>query len=417
MNRLDEKLGVPDNIVKLAIEIRAEILKLVDGIPSRIMKSKFNIKNQYKILLGSYDIDISDLSIKEFKFYITLNYFEGYQGNPELIGASYNNNIRYKDVKDIVIDTSDVTSANIGINVAIGKFGNIKQGILDSIKKLNSSVIAHELMHLYDSYKSKYNTIKSRSEYQSYQEVKFPGVISNFLHMLYYMTSIEMAVRPAEVYTDLVDNNITRKEFKQFMDSNKVMAMVKKARDFSLDEFREKIDADLELVNLLDNLVADGYERVSNDGISYDILYILLNNLFSEQAQVSNDLYKMYVRGNVVDFINSFFKFLNKGTDDEQAREKKADESFKKFVKSLMKYKDNPIKYFEELEKYLNFVGDKMYRKLNKLYGMLNEQVRNKCIIDWELYQSGNSYKIITKMVDFESLTIKENKENKKDKK
>ena len=57
-----------------------------------------------------------------------------------------------------------------------------------------------------------------------------------------------------------------------------------------------------------------------------------------------------------------------------------------------MKYKNNHDKYFDILEKRLNFAGKKMKRKLYKLYDMLDtDKKKTGDIFNWELHTKINS--------------------------
>lgn len=64
-----------------------------------------------------------------------------------------------------------------------------------------------------------------------------------------------------------------------------------------------------------------------------------------------------------------------------------AGENFDRIVKGYIKYQKNPQKYFEMLEKRLNFVGDKMIKKLAKLYDMTPDTKTQESIINWDLHQ------------------------------
>lgn len=76
------------------------------------------------------------------------------------------------------------------------------------------------------------------------------------------------------------------------------------------------------------------------------------------------------------------------GKGDIKAAEEKANKKFNQILKKYQKYERNPEKYFEYLEKYLNFVGRKTKRKLFKLYDMV-ENDKNS-IINWDLHNKIN---------------------------
>ena len=67
---------------------------------------------------------------------------------------------------------------------------------------------------------------------------------------------------------------------------------------------------------------------------------------------------------------------------------KKTNEIRQKFFNYVIKYQENPTKFFENEFKNFNFVANKMLKKISKLYAMAkdDEQV-SESIINWELHQ------------------------------
>lgn len=90
--------------------------------------------------------------------------------------------------------------------------------------------------------------------------------------------------------------------------------------------------------------------------------------------------------------INKQASKLYNGNDSKEMREveKLANKKFNQMLSKYQKYEKNPQKYFEYLEKKLNFVADKMKRKLYKLYDMVKDTT-NKSIINWDLHNKINS--------------------------
>ena len=68
------------------------------------------------------------------------------------------------------------------------------------------------------------------------------------------------------------------------------------------------------------------------------------------------------------------------------------------FESEILKFKNNPLRYFEFQEKKFKFVSSKMMKKLSKLYAMLPED--KKSIKNWDLHQK------ITKRAPLESVSI-----------
>ena len=51
-------------------------------------------------------------------------------------------------------------------------------------------------------------------------------------------------------------------------------------------------------------------------------------------------------------------------------------------MKKFTKYKNNPEDFFNNEIKYLNFIGNKMLKRLSKLYSIANEDFKESNIIN-----------------------------------
>lgn len=385
---LNEKLGVPKGLDNQASKIFNELIndiKSYSGSPGDL-PSKFDYKDgEYSIVIGEYDIEIGELKLKNIPFYLRLYYIEDIP-KAELVAASYGNKVGFSDKKGDIKIKQNYKDSFFLIKVAVGK-NSTKSELIESIhKSLNTSIIAHELMHLYDNYKKLKTSIEDTVDYKSYQRGGFPEIISSFLYLLYYMTSVENAVRPAELYQSLLDNNISKSDFKEFVEKTKIMKNVRRAENFSLSKFKDQLKDDKEIKEMVKQAIDSGYQSIGS--VSDDALNLLMINLMDEALTTSSQILKSYVSENSP---NLFFMFLSQ-IDSEELKniEKRAEKKFNQILSKYSKYEKNPQKYFEYLEKRLNFVGNKMKRKLYKLYDMVKDTT-NKSIINWDLHNKINS--------------------------
>lgn len=373
-----EKLGIPTGIEKEADRIYKLIITSLTDVE---FPDDFEDDKDKNIFLSETNIKIKELNVP-IGIVLFLNYYEPLE-LPEIIslGCGGEPNINLNDKNKMFITKKSII---FSINVAVGDEID-KNDIINMIgKKMKRSSIAHELMHFYNDYKKEKRSVYGVATYASYQLDGFPPLISSFLHLLYYMTSVESIVRPTELYKDLIDNKITKDNFEDFMESSKMIQMIKTAKTFSLDSYREKLNIDPDVKELLNFAKLEGYE-LSNDP-SYDILQLLFINLTQRYEKIAKEFIDSYINKNQFQVITALFGGRTSEIFDI------ANDNFKDILSKMYKYEKNPMKYFENLEKMLNFEGNKMYKKLYKLYDMVQDKKNTKgSIINWDLHNKINS--------------------------
>ena len=307
-----------------------------------------------------------------------------------MVSASYSTNLRYIDKNDKISIVPNIDDSALSITIAVGDNQNLKD-IINTIKnELTSKTIAHELMHMYDEHKKKIGSIVSKSEYTTFQSISsFPKLISDFLYLLYYTSSNENTVRPTEIYHDMLEKEITKSDFVNYMKDNDIITKLSNAEKFSMKEFKDKLNNDKEVIETVDKMSNNGYDRIGS--YSDDILNLLMINLINENIDTIKNILKNYVNRSTNPFDNLFSSFMGISSMNNEKTEK-VDLFFSKIVSSYMKYENNHDKYFDILEKRLNFAGKKMKRKLYKLYDMLDtDKKKTGDIFNWELHTKINS--------------------------
>lgn len=291
---------------------------------------------------------------------------------PEIMAASYGNKHGFTKDKDDIKLKQNYKDSFFLLKVVVGKTST-KDSLISKIKRdLKPNTIAHELMHLYDNFKKGKSSIEDTAEYNSYQRGGFPMILSEFLHLLYYMTSIENVVRPSELYQSLLDNMVGKSNFKDFVEQTKIMKNIRKAEKFSLSKFKEELESDKEVNQMVTKAIGDGYESIGS--VADDALNLLMINIASGALDSTDNILKSYMSQSArsLDTLDTLFALIG-GNESKEMREveKLANNKFHQILSKYQKYEKNPQKYFEYLEKRLNFVADKMKRKLYKLYDMV----------------------------------------------
>lgn len=394
--RINEKLGVPEGINQQASIIYNKIMDKFDSLNADkdfdLPKESDFDDGEMSIKIGNYDISIKELELEDVPF-ILMFYWEESLDKAELVGASYGNKVEYKSEGDNIKISQKVKSSFFTIRVAIGKSVDKSSFFKRIAEQIKPNLIAHELMHLYDVYKRKENSIESSAEYSSYQKSGFPKILSEFLHLLYYTTAVENTVRPTELYQTLLDNKITKSEFLEFVNNTDMIKKLTTAQNFSLEDFKIQLSKDESVVKMVEHVINKGYKSVGS--VADDALNLLMINIVSGAIETSNIILKsfMYQAGESVDPHKAIFSILSGGDIEEiEKANELANKKFNQIISKYKKYEKKPQKYFEYLEKMLNFVGDKTKRKLYKLYDMVKDTKTNS-IVNWDLHTKISSKK------------------------
>jgi hypothetical protein len=395
--KINEKLGIPEGINKQATDIFNSVISKLRSVEIPDYKKDGDIF----INLGLYNLKFKDLDIKKVPFYINLNYYDHLE-KPVLMGASYANMSSLFNRNGEIRIKQDMQDSKFLLNLAVGDeltAVDIEEAIL---KDLTPSIIAHEIMHLYELDKRGSSSVKSMSQYSSYQNSNFPKALSNLLYLLYYTTSIENSVRPVELYQMLLDEGITKKEFVDFLNKSDIIKTINKAKNFSLDEYKKLLNEDPVIYEFVEQAVLSGYDRIGKTNAD-EALNILFINISSKALDLASDTFRRYIMKNVMENpAVSLFKLISGDDNVIEKYQKVADENFDRILKDYSKYENNPNGFFLNIEKRLNFVGDKMKRKLFKLYDMVTENInKSESIINWDMYTKLNSDSKIHLTIDF----------------
>ena len=187
------------------------------------------------------------------------------------------------------------------------------------------------------------------------------------------------------------------------------MKNIRKAENFSLSKFKEELESDKKVNDMVKQSIDNGYESVGS--VSDDALNLLMINIASGALDTTDGILKSYMSqsSRSVNPLDILFTIIG-GVDNEEMRkaEKLANKKFNQILNKYQKYEKDPQKYFEYLEKKLNFVADKMKRKLYKLYDMVKDTTNKGSIINWELHNKINSKnEKIVYTLDFKSFNKK----------
>jgi hypothetical protein len=351
---LREEVGVPRGIVDSAQRLYNDI---ISRLKRKTITGNSNFILTFKNVNGKYSFsDFQDFeSIKvefEFKEYSETDMHKGIL----ILGMGHNGQSRLDDGFELInLDTDNINlSIDLAIPETINEIDNkIIIKTLEDNKQMIVSSLSHELKHAYDGFKKPSEGLKQRSQYNVYSGTRF-GIeeIDEFVYFLYFITVIENLVRPSEIYSLMQQGEISQKDFLNFISSNRTYSTLKKINEFSVDKLIESLKQKPEEVdNLLSNV--EDYEMPDSiDEKINDLLKVIYLELQKKTLQRAHSM-----------LTNNFFEALF-GLSDEKMK------FLNSFESEILKFKNNPLKYFEFQEKKFKFVSEKMMKRLSKLYSL-----------------------------------------------
>ena len=380
---INEALGVPDNILNAAEELFNIVAQNIKSI---------NYKSDDYNFEGDVDIELGynkKIVIDHYELLVDVKNYDGYEGDVDI--ASMGMSQTFKFDKDIMMKKiKPSTNASLTITYVVPEEWEPNQ-LYDALmnnKNEHLASIAHEIKHKYDKQSKRIDLIGRDVKYTANQRIStfaIPVIDQKFFRYLYYISIAENLVRPTEVASKLKSENITKSQFRGFLENNRVYKELMEVKNFTYEKLIEGMYERMDRVDaLLDHINEDTSQMTDQEKIKrvLELVYINLANIkletFDEMVSSKEDGLKQFFKqlmGGVPSFMS----------DDN---EKNMEQLRQKFISSVIKYEKDPLKFFQvECEKF-NYVATKMLKKIGKLYAMAkDDEPVNESIINWELHQ------------------------------
>lgn len=365
-NTLIESMGVPDGILDTAESLYNELIRNIDSILGGYKSDSYSkdFEVHYRI---------SDLYIDNFKITIKVNeYNDPDYDDYEVTNYATSLRTRYDTNKGKLKLLNNFSEPDITIVFLVPMDWNV-DGIKTYIRNNEEDItnsFSHELMHIYRSYKERYESPESRSSYQASQEINF-GIkpLDNFLHLMYFIHSIENVVRPTEFAMYLRQNKVDQKSFLKFLHNNEVYKKLTQSKNFSLTNLKKDLLQYIKQIDYIGSAMEHNMGSTDEEKVD-EILRLLYVNLLNHQFQ---------------EFMNQVVNRLESLIGIPSSKQEKID----KFVSKINKFR-SADDFFKNEEKIFNFVGTNMIKKISKLYAMTNSEKMTESIKNWDLYHKMN---------------------------
>jgi hypothetical protein len=396
---ITEALGVPNSILEAA--------EILYDIVERDIKSIDSVEEEYEFE-GELELELGDkhkVMIDSYTLKVKIEEIEDQEGVLDIIsmgmagGFGFNRDVYMKE-------TEPSTTLELTITFAVGEDwepeGLIQKMEEDRVEHVAS--LAHEIKHKYDKQSKKFGLIGPDALYQATQRRSnfgIPVLDRVFFRYMYYIHGIENLVRPVEVASLMKSKNITKSQFREFLENSRVYRELIEIKNFTFEDFITQLKENEDRLDaLLNHIGEDPYSMTIDQKINrvLEVAYIdLVNNRMGMFVRMTeHHMDDMIKFGSQLGLLP---KHLEKGVKQLE----KTDEIRQKFLSYVMKYEKNPTKFFEDEIENFQYIANKMIKKISKVYALAkDDKPVSESIINWELHQKVREQKYGKRKIETE---------------
>ena len=381
---INEALGVPDNILDAA--------EMLYDIVERDIKSIDSVEEEYEFD-GEIQLELGDkhkVMIDSYELKVKIEEIEDQEGVLDIISMGMGGSFLFN--RDVYMkETEPSTTLELTITFAVGENWE-PEGLIQKMEEDRAEQVAslaHEIKHKYDKQSKQFGLIGPDALYQATQRrgnFGIPVLDRVFFRYMYYIHGIENLVRPVEVASLMKSKNITKSQFREFIENSRVYRELVEIKNFTFEDFINQLK---ENEDRLDALIAHIDEDPSNMTLDEKINRVLEVSYID----LVNNRMEMFVRmtehrmDDMIKFAGQL-GMLPPNLDDEIKKLEKTDEVRRKFLSYVMKYQKNPTKFFEDEIENFQYIANKMIKKISKVYALAkDDEAVSESIINWELHQ------------------------------
>jgi len=376
---LKEAVGVPSGIYDNAVKLTNAIKTEIKGLPNNFKEIDNDI--YLKNIQFSSPIQVGELEFENFNILIDVHPQDSLEsavlmglGVPSFIGKP---ELSRKNPKLPVDMINDKIFLKISFAIQKDEYSQIEDWFDDSQNFRNiTTLITHELKHIFDSTKIKHQSLGNRVDYQSYsnfvREVPTCDSIRKLIYLLYYIHEIENTVRPSELYAHMMGNNITKEKFLEELKKSEIFTKLKEAKNWSIEGLKTELLSDIDCVTNILQQMAVKIEGLEDS----DVVTLFIKNISK---------YFGYYSGKQFDNLLDSFEELSPlqklafflGMDRSKPSKDRI-ERMNEYLTQFTKYGNNPEKVLFNYEKRLKFESERLLKKISKVYALLPSERENE---------------------------------------
>jgi hypothetical protein len=381
---INEALGVPDNILDAA--------EMLYDIVERDIKSIDSVEEEYEFD-GEIQLELGDkhkVMIDSYELKVRTQEIEGEEGVLDIIsmgmagGFGFNRDVYMKE-------TEPSTTLELTITFAVGEDwepeGLIQKMEEDRVEHVAS--LAHEIKHKYDKQSKKFGLIGPDALYQATQRrgnFGIPALDRVFFRYMYYIHGIENLVRPVEVASLMKSKNITKSQFREFIENSRVYKELVEIKNFTFEDFITRLKDNEDRLDALLNHIGEDVSNMTIDQKIDRVLEVAYIDLVNNRMEMFFRMTQHHM-DDMIKFAGQL-GMLPRHLEGEVKKLEKTDEVRQKFLSYVMKYEKNPTKFFEDEIENFQYIANKMIKKISKVYALAkDDESVSESIINWELHQ------------------------------
>lgn len=348
---IKEALGVPDNI----IEVSERAFSRIYGWVKRLSQDDF-VEGQGADISFRVDFKIADYHFSTMKVKLGVDEHPNVI-QPEMISMAVRSqskktdNYKLEPIKQKTVDIVMVMVVPEGFD-----FDELPE-YFESNKDEIIANLSHELKHIYDHFKKKYDYPHERAQYQASIGAGFHfEPLDRFVHDIYFTSANENLVRPSEVAAAIKRGEISQTKFLDFLRSNDTYRNLRRIADFNVENFKKEILSDKKNLNKLLRKVKIKPSELSDEEKINEVFKILYSTLANNTIRNFQEILKTSILEEILGFHGEKQKI------------------FEKFIRRMSRFQKNPEDFVKYYAKYFNFIGDRMIRKISKLYAITSKK-------------------------------------------
>ena len=381
---INEALGVPDNILEaaeVAFDIFAEKIKSI-----RTKQEQYNFSGDLDFELG----DKKKIKIDEYELEVNITEISEITGKPVILSMAMGQRFKFdREVMMKRIEQSTIAEFEIEFGVGEEWEASDLYEVLMKNKDTHLSSLAHEIKHKYDKQAKELDLVGRDADYVANQRRStfgIPVIDNQFFRYMYFINATENLVRPTELASEMKSRNITKSQFRDFLENRRVYLELIEIKNFSYEKLIEGLYKQMRRVDaLLDHVDEDPTDMTDEEKVNrvLELVYVNISNIrietFMEMVRNKEDSVKNFLQQ-----LMGGLPALLKQDDDKE----KMDKLKRRFINYVSKYEKEPLKFFQDECKNFNFMATKVLKSIGKLYALAKDDDEvNESILNWELHQ------------------------------
>jgi hypothetical protein len=357
---INERLGVPEGVINSGKKVYQFIIGNMEKLEGDTPITSHSDLKENNLKLGTLaSAKIGDITFNNIDISIEI-----YPNDEDFTITGMSVSITPSDRKltSFIFDKQSVNDISIQLKYAVLDEKTTIADILNDFSENRArmvSSLSHELKHIYDKYMFGKQAIGDVVSYRTFSDVRF-GIkaVDEFIYLLYYTSQVENLVRPTELAAEIDELGITKSEFRGFLKDTPLYKNIKKAMDFKFSQMKDSLYDDFDNIRKVLNKNDIDVPESEKEVVDL-ILTLIYNNIVGRSADTLKNALGIHP-----------FKIMLGLIENE------TEDYYNKYIRKISF--ESKEKYFEYWEKRINFVGEKVFKKISKLYDMCKDNKKEE---------------------------------------